>query len=61
MSCPVTEYFTFYNGERYHQALDYKTSDQVYQTAEGGGAMIVDKFNDLTDKDTTGGLHVVKA
>jgi len=57
----LTEYFAFYNGERYHQALDYKTPDQVYQTAEGGGAMIVDKFNDLTDKDTTGGLHVVKA
>ena len=57
----LTEYFAFYNGERYHQALDYKTPDQVYQTAEGGGAMIVDKFNDLTDKDTTGGLHVDKA
>ena len=57
----LTEYFAFYNGERYHQALGYKTPDQVYQTAEGGGAMIVDKFNDLTDKDTTGGLHVDKA
>jgi putative transposase len=57
----LTEYFAFYNGERYHQTLDYKTPDQVYQTAEGGGAMIVDKFNDLTDKDTTGGLHVDKA
>lgn len=57
----LTEYFGFYNGERYHQALGYKTPDQVYQTAEGGGAMIVDKFNELTDKDTTGGLHVDKA
>jgi putative transposase len=57
----LTEYFAFYNGERYHQALGYKTPDQIYQTAEGGGAMIVDKFNDLTDKDTTGGLHVDKA
>jgi hypothetical protein len=57
----LTEYFAFYNGERYHQALSYKTPDQVYQTAEGGGAMIVDKFNALTDKDTTGGLHVDKA
>jgi len=57
----LTEYFAFYNGERYHQALGYKTPDQVYQTAEGGGAMIVDKFNELSDKDTTGGLHVDKA
>lgn len=57
----LTEYFAFYNGERYHQALGYKMPDQVYQTAKGGGAMIVDKFNDLTDKDTTGGLHVDKA
>ena len=57
----LTEYFAFYNGERYHQALGYKTPDQIYQTAEGGGAMIVDKFNELTDKDTTGGLHVDKA
>jgi len=45
----LTEYFAFYNGERYHQALDYKTPDQIYQTAEGGGAMIVDKFNALTE------------
>jgi putative transposase len=45
----LTEYFAFYNGERYHQALGYKTPDQIYQTAEGGGAMIVDKFNELTE------------
>ena len=57
----LTEYFAFYNGERYHQALNYKTPDQVYQAEEGGGAMIVDKFIELTGKDTTGGLHVDKA
>ena len=57
----LSEYFAFYNGERYHQALGYKTPDQIYQTAEGGGAMIVDKFNDRIVKDTTGGLHVDKA
>jgi putative transposase len=56
----LTQYFAFYNGERYHQALGYKTPDQVYQTAEGGGAMIVDKFIKLTDKDTSGGLHMDK-
>ena len=45
----LSEYFAFYNGERYHQALGYKTPDQIYQTTEGGGAMIVDKFNALTE------------
>jgi putative transposase len=41
----LTQYFQFYNQERWHQSLDYKTPDDVYQTAMGGGAMIVDKFN----------------
>jgi putative transposase len=41
----LTQYFQFYNQERWHQALDYKTPDEVYQTAKGGGAKIVDKFN----------------
>jgi len=40
----LTEYFAFYNGERPHQSLAYKTPDNVYRTAIGGGAMIVDKF-----------------
>jgi putative transposase len=40
----LTEYFRFYNQERRHQALGYKTPDDVYHTAIGGGAKIVDKF-----------------
>ena len=48
----LTEYFAFYNGERYHQALSYKTPDQIYQTAEGGGAMIVDHFSDKRDSSS---------
>lgn len=40
----LTEYFAFYNGERPHQSLGYKTPDVVYRTATGGGAVIVDKF-----------------
>ena len=41
----LTEYFVFYNGERPHQSLGNLTPDQVYATASGGGARIVDKFS----------------
>jgi putative transposase len=40
----LTDYFVFYNQERYHQSLGYKTPDWVYQTAIGGGAQIIDKY-----------------
>ena len=40
----LAEYFGFYNTERSHQSLDYRTPDEVYRTASGGGARIVDKF-----------------
>lgn len=40
----LTEYFVFYNTERFHQSLDYTTPDQVYRTGNGGGASIMDKF-----------------
>jgi putative transposase len=40
----LTEYFLFYNSERPHQALDYCTPNEVYQTGVGGGARIVNKF-----------------
>jgi putative transposase len=45
----LTDYFLFYNQERLHQSLGYKTPDVVYQTATGGGATIVDKFNSTQD------------
>ena len=41
----LTEYFVFYNSERMHQSLGYDTPDQVYRTANGGGARIVDKYS----------------
>jgi len=41
----LTKYFVFYNTERTHQSLDYSTPDKVYNTATGGGAMIVDKYS----------------
>ena len=40
----LTEYFVFYNTERPHQSLSYSKPDRVYQTANGGGAEIVDKY-----------------
>jgi putative transposase len=40
----LAKYFAFYNGERPHQSLGYKTPEAVYLSAAGGGAMIVDKF-----------------
>lgn len=42
----LTQYFLFYNEARWHQSLNYKTPNDVYQTAMGGGAKIVDKFNE---------------
>jgi putative transposase len=59
----LTEYFRFYNAERYHQALQYKTPNEVYLTAEGGGAVIVDHFSDkrASAKASAGGLRVDKA
>ncbi len=40
----LAEYFAYYNGERPHQALNQKTPADVYRSATGGGALIVDKF-----------------
>ena len=42
----LTEYFVLYNTERPHQSLGYDTPDQVYRTASGGGARIVDKYSE---------------
>jgi len=42
----LTVYFEFYNTERPHQSLGNLTPTQVYKTASGGGARIVDKFKE---------------
>jgi len=42
----LTKYFMFYNTERPHQSLGYDTPDEVYRTASGGGARIVDKYSE---------------
>jgi putative transposase len=41
----LKEYFVFYNSERVHQSLGYKTPDSVYSSGIGGGARIVDKYH----------------
>lgn len=46
----LAEYFVFYNGERPHQSLDYKTPNEVYETGVGGGAQIADYFSDKKDE-----------
>ena len=53
----LTEYFAFYNQDRPHQSLAYLTPDRVYKRAEGGGAMIMDKYprkSDLVSNEETG-------
>ncbi|HEY5580295.1 MAG TPA: IS3 family transposase, partial [Rhodoferax sp.] len=42
----LSKYCVFYNTERPHQSLDYKTPDSVYASASGGGALIIDKFTE---------------
>ncbi len=51
----LTDYFAFYNDERPHQALGYKTPNRVYQSAVGGGAMVVDKFGAALEQPPSGG------
>jgi putative transposase len=41
----LAQYFAFYNAERPHQALSYETPDHVYRAGVGGGALIVDRFD----------------
>lgn len=40
----LADYFAFYNDCRLHQSLGYATPNQVYDSGQGGGACIVDKY-----------------
>ena len=53
----LTEYFSFYNLDRPHQSLGNQTPARVYESAEGGGALILDKYpstGDAKSRTTTG-------
>jgi putative transposase len=41
----LTRYFAYYNHQRPHQSLAYKTPNAVFQTGFDGGAYIPDKFS----------------
>lgn len=41
----LSAYFVFYNTERPHQALSYRTPNEIHIAGTGGGACIVDKFS----------------
>ena len=45
----LSDYFELYNSERPHQSLQDKTPDEVYISASGGGAMIIDKYTEKAD------------
>jgi putative transposase len=46
----LAQYFAFYNAERPHQSLSYRTPDAVYRSGNGGGALIVDKYGDKEEQ-----------
>ena len=48
----LTEYFTFYNHERPHQALGNRTPEVVHRSGQGGGAMIVDHFGNTSGRSS---------
>lgn len=51
------ESFAFYNAERPHQALGYRTPRAVYRSGSGGGAMIADKFSSAPHRSSAVPLH----
>jgi len=53
LSDGLMNYFAFYNTKRPHQSLGYKTPDEAYRLAEGGGAKIVDKYKASTTRQMT--------
>jgi len=55
----LSEYFALYNAERPHQALQNRTPDEVYKTATGGGALIVQKYKAKSEDKQEPGSHEI--
>jgi putative transposase len=49
----LTQYFSFYNDERPHQSLSYLTPNRVYKSAQGGGALILEKYPKTEESEVT--------
>ena len=52
----LSKYFAFYNQDRPHQSLGDQTPNAVYASAQGGGALIVDKYQNRSH-DNAGKEH----
>jgi len=48
----LAAYFEFYNQERHHQSLGYRTPAAVYTLGQGGGARIIDKFGGKSEESS---------
>jgi putative transposase len=56
----LAQYFSFYNEERPHQSLGYRTPGKVYRSGQGGGALIVDKYATPNGSNGTGVIGVLR-
>jgi putative transposase len=57
----LSEYFPFYNGERPHQGLGYRTPDDVHVSGKGGGVVVADHFGDRPPADASAPLRCADA
>ena len=53
----LSEYFPFYNGERPHQGLSYRTPDDVHVSGKGGGVVVADHFGDHPPAESSAPLR----
>ena len=46
----LTQYFAFYNTQRPHQSLGYRTPKEVHRSGQGGGVTIPDHFGEAVQE-----------
>jgi putative transposase len=54
----LTAYFSFYNTERFHQALADRTPDEVYVSGKNGGALIIQKYPTAQNSEKGGEMLI---